>query len=115
MRSFFPTRHAAAKMAARDITWTEVLWVLEAPEVTYAATTGPHAGKKSEINQRGNLYVVTATEPRYDFYDRAKEYPMTAVITVGYRNVEQWTDADARNRDKDTTVTTADGDGDEFI
>lgn len=115
MKTFFPTRHAAAKMAARDISWAEVLWVLAAPEVTYAATTGPHAGKKSEINQRGNLYVVISTEPRFDYYDRERAHPMIAVITVGYRNTNTWTDADVRNRHKDVIDSPVPGDGDEFI
>ena len=99
MRDYFPTKHAVTSMAARDIPWAEVLWVLEQPEVTYSNTSkGPHAGKHTQIHQRGRLYVVVSLIPEYSRHDAAKEHPLYTVVTTGLRTQRQWTNEDARAR-----------------
>lgn len=100
MRDYFPTKHAVASMAARDIPWTEVLWVLEQPEVTYVnRRTKDHTDpRKARVQQRGRLYVVTSETPEFSRHDTAQEHPLYAVLTCGLRRVKQWDDDDARAR-----------------
>lgn len=98
MREYYPTLHANEKMAAREISWAAILDVLAAPEVSYQANHGAHAHVDATIYQRGALYVVAANKPDYSADDEHKDRPFYAVITVGLRSVEQWTDEDAINR-----------------
>ncbi len=100
MRSYFPTKHAAQAMSQRDVTWAEILEVLASPEVVYAGDRGAHAGKDSEIHQRGELYVVVGRKPTFDYYDTGQERPLYAVITVGLRSDRQWNNDDMRRRNQ---------------
>lgn len=103
-KGYYPTKHAVKSMSDRDIGWAEVLWVLAAPEVTYSGAVGKHAGKHTEIHQRGRLYVVVAQHPTFEHFDTSHETPLFAVITVGLRRTQVWTNQDAieRNRDEMT-------------
>lgn len=79
MKDVYPTKHVLEKLATRDVTWGQIVEVVENPEVIY----GPdHRGKK--ILQRGKLSVVVAADG--------------AVVTVLLRSEEQWDDGDARSR-----------------
>lgn len=100
MRDYFPTKHAVSSMAAREIPWAEVLWVLAQPEVTYVnrRTSDNGDDRKARVNQRGRLYVVTSGTPEYSRHDEAKEFQLYAVLTCGLRRTKQWNDEDARAR-----------------
>lgn len=77
---FVPTPHLLEKLKARNVTWAEVVDILERPEVVY----GPdRQGRK--VVQKGDLAVVLATN--------------NAVITVLLRDAENWNDEEARNRE----------------
>jgi hypothetical protein len=93
-------------MSERDVAWSAVLRVLNNTEVSYSNThAGAHAGKTSEVRQADNLYVVVSTKPDYDRHDTDRTSPMYAVITVGLRSQDQWTNEDARRRaQKEETV-----------
>ena len=104
---YFPTRHVVGAMAERNITWAEVLWVLEEPAISYASTTGAHAGKNTCIKQRGSLYVVVANSPTFSHHDTEKAHPMYAVITTGLRRTLVWNNTEAANRIKDNLNTEA--------
>lgn len=97
MPEYFPTKHAVAKMAAREVTWAQVLQVVAAPENTWSGSGGYHRNN-STVMQRGDLYVVVGNTPEYDKFDTAKEHPLVPIITVGLRQQDQWTDDDIRNR-----------------
>lgn len=99
---FYPTRHAAKSMVARNITWAEILDAITAPDVVYESNTGKHAGKNSSTYQKDKLYVIVANEPSYLYYDSDHEWPLRAVITCGLRAQHQWTDAEAIARNNDT-------------
>jgi len=75
----YPTPHLLDKMAARDVTWGEIVKVIERPEVVF----GPdYRGRKTV--QRGELAVVVDSQG--------------AVITVLLKQNEQWNDEQARSR-----------------
>lgn len=75
-QEIYPTKHVLEKLDARDVTWAEIVDVVDHPEVVY----GPdYRGKK--IHQKGDLSVVVA--------------PDGAVLTVLLRDKEQWTDEQA--------------------
>lgn len=77
---FVPTPHLLEKLKARNVTWAEVVDILEHPEVVY----GPdRQGRK--VVQKGDLSVVLA--------------PNNAVITVLLRDAENWDDEAARERE----------------
>ena len=97
--AYYPTKHAVQVMSARDITWAEVLEVLEAPEVLYQNTQRT-THVRSNVHQRGNLFVVSAMTADFDRHDSDQSTPMFAVITVGLRQQRTWCNADvvARNR-----------------
>jgi len=74
-----PTPHLIEKMKARDVTWGEIVGIIEKPAVVF----GPDIqGRK--VYQKGDLAVVVAASG--------------AVITVLLKETEQWTDEQARNR-----------------
>ena len=75
----YPTQHLLEKIKARDVKWAEIMDVIEHPEVVY----GPDRQGRRNF-QRGDLCVVVSGQK--------------AVITVLIRNLDQWTDEDARNR-----------------
>lgn len=77
----YPTQHLLEKMKARDVKWAEVMEVIEKPEVVY----GPDRQGRRNY-QRGDLCVIVSGQ--------------NAVITVLIRNLEQWSDEDARNRNQ---------------
>lgn len=78
-KNIYPTKHVIEKLDARDVTWAEIVDVVDHPEVVY----GPdYRGKK--IHQKGVLSVVVA--------------PDGAVLTVLLRDEQQWTDAHAQAR-----------------
>lgn len=77
----YPTPHLLKSMKSRDVSWGEILEVLENPEVSF----GPD-DRGRYTHQRGNLCVVMAGE--------------RAVITVLLRQEESWTDTEARSRKK---------------
>lgn len=77
----YPTPHLIEKMNARDVTWAEILDVIDHPEVVY----GPDRQGRRNY-QKGDLCVVVTSQK--------------AVVTVLIRNSEQWSDEDARNRNK---------------
>lgn len=99
MADYFPTKHAVQAMAARGVTWAEILQVLDQPEVVYSGSSGAHAGKGTEIRQRDKLYVVVSTTPVFDYYDKAKQTPLLAVVTVGLRTERRWNNDDMLRRD----------------
>lgn len=69
----YPTKHAREQMEARNVTWGEIVDIVEKPEVVY----GPdQRGRK--ICQRGDLSVVVGGDG--------------AIVTVLLREVEQWDD-----------------------
>ena len=79
MSEFRPTKHLLEKMAARNVSWGEIIDVLEHPEVTF----GPdHKGLKTV--QKGDLAVIVSHDG--------------AVITVLLREIEKWTDEQAQQR-----------------
>lgn len=92
---YYPTRHAVTRMADRQISWAEVLEVLTAPEVTYIQARAIGNLSPGRVNQRGDLYAVTSLE-----IEDAGHTDIVAVMTVGLRSQDQWTDEDARNRKK---------------
>lgn len=77
----YPTKHLLEKMQEREITWAEIVDVVDRPEVIY----GPDA-KGKRILQKGELGVVV------DKYGN--------VITALLRQESQWTSEDARKRKK---------------
>ena len=79
MTDYHPTPHLLEKMNARDVTWANIIEVIEKPEVIY----GPDA-KGRRVMQKDNLSVVVAAND--------------AVITVLLRDEEHWDDQKARNR-----------------
>lgn len=78
--NYYPTPHVLEKMTARDVTWGEILDVINQPEVVYYT----HGGVR-KVHQGEKIAVVTAVKDR-------------AVITVLLRSYEQWTDEDVRAR-----------------
>lgn len=79
MNDFVPTNHLLEKMRLRNITWAEIIEVLEKPEVTF----GPDLRGRKTV-QKGDLAVVVSGSG--------------AVITVLLRDADQWTDEDVRDR-----------------
>lgn len=76
---FYPTKHVVEKMKSRNVTWGDILEVLEHPETIY----GPDdQGRKNY--QRGNLCVIAGNDK--------------AVITVLLRQSNQWNDEEATHR-----------------
>lgn len=98
MPDYYPTRHAVEAMAARGVTWAEVLEVLHRTEVSYTQDNDPRYPPDRRVHQYGRLYVVVGTKPTYARSDTAEEHPAFPVITVGLRQTRQWNDADVRNR-----------------
>lgn len=76
---YFPTKHLREKMAARNVTWAEIVDILDMPEVSF----GPDfQGKR--VLQKGDLAVVVGRD--------------NAVITVLLRDADEWDDAQASSR-----------------
>ena len=75
----FPTKHSLEAMAARNVTWGEIVDAVEKPEVSF----GPDERGRM-VHQKGLIAVVVAESG--------------AVITVLLRQGTRWTDEDARNR-----------------
>ena len=98
----YPTRHCVEAMSERDISWSEILQIFAQPDVTYGGSTGAHAHQNSTTYQRGQLYAIIANTPEYGRHDKAKAFPMRAVLTTGLRSTEQWTNGDARSRSNNT-------------
>lgn len=94
---YWPSKHALSSMSKRDISWGQVLEVLNAPEVTYH-NTAPSDGNRGVVHQRGHLFVVTMPTPHRHTDDGV---PVFRVMTVGLRQEDQWSDADVRNRPKE--------------
>ena len=83
----YPTKHVLEKIQARDVTWGEIVEVIEKPEVIY----GPDfRGRK--VLQRGTLTVVLGRDG--------------AVVTVLLRSEEQWDDTDMKTRVKGDAAET---------
>lgn len=97
MKQYYPSKHAVQQMSARDVSWADVLHVLDFPEVKYVnrETDGPG---KAEVHQRGNLYVVVSLEPTKMPRHAESDTDYHAVITVGLRQSDQWNNSDVRNR-----------------
>ena len=66
-------------MRRRDITWADVMRVLDAPEVVYRQNN-----RNGIVHQRGDLAVVVGDD--------------RTVITVLLRATHRWDDTDCRNR-----------------
>lgn len=79
MRMFFPTPHLREKLEAREITWAEIVDVLENPEVAF----GPDAKGRMTV-QKDNLCVVVGRDG--------------GVVTVLLRQQNQWTDEEMKKR-----------------
>ena len=75
--TWYPTRHAVDKMKNRDISWAEVLEIIEHPEVKWI-------DGDSSVYQKGDLAVVVCNDGK--------------IVTVLYRVQDEWTDEDVRNR-----------------
>jgi hypothetical protein len=81
MRDIYPTKHAIETMEARNVSWGEIVSVVENPDVVY----GPdQRGRK--VVQRDDLTVVLGGDG--------------AIVTVLLREVNEWTDEDARGREE---------------
>lgn len=78
----FPTRHLVQRLKDRNITWAEVVEVIDRPDVTF----GPDE-KGYMVLQKGDLGVVVSRQG--------------GVITVLLRDAAQWTDEDVRRRSVD--------------
>ncbi|QWY81877.1 hypothetical protein SEA_HONK_54 [Microbacterium phage Honk] len=76
-----PTRHAAERMAARAVTWEDVLVAVRRG----SGHAHRHGGRTAWRVFYGDLMVVIALD-------------RPLVITVGLRSDEQWSDEDVRNR-----------------
>lgn len=75
----FPTPHLMKRLKDRNITWAEIVEILDSPENVY----GPDfQGRK--VMQKGDLSIVVG--------------PQGAVITVLLRQEDQWNDEAMRNR-----------------
>lgn len=78
-REVFPTKHVLEKMQGRDVTWGEIIDVVNNPQVVY----GPdYRGTKNF--QKGDLCVVVARDG--------------AIVTVLLKSKDEWTDHHAKNR-----------------
>lgn len=76
----YPTHHLLEKMKGRDISWKDIVAVIETADVVY----GPdHKGRY--VHQKGNLSVVATREG--------------AVITALLKRDHKWDDKDARGRE----------------
>ncbi len=87
-KDIHPTPHLIDSMQARNVTWGEIVEIVNNPEVVY----GPDPEGRS-IMQKGRLSVVVS-------YDGA-------VITVLLRQNKKWNNDQAGNRDgqQDQTYT----------
>lgn len=84
MRHFenpFPTPHLIERLRKRNITWAEVVDILDKPDVVY----GPDPQGRRTM-QKNDLCVVVSDKG--------------AVITVLLRQDEQWNDEEVRQRIK---------------
>lgn len=79
MGAFYPTKHLIEKLDAREITWSEIVDILDHPEVIY----GPD-NRGRRVMQRSDLSIVVGRDG--------------AVITALLRSSEQWTDEEAKRR-----------------
>lgn len=75
----YPTKHVREQMEARDVTWGEIVDIVEHPEVVY----GPDP-KGRKIVQKGDLSIVLA--------------PDGAIVTVLLREETAWDNEQARAR-----------------
>lgn len=76
---FTPTNHVREKMKTRDVTWGEIVDVLENPECVY----GPdYKGRKTV--QKGDLCVIVGKD--------------NVIVTVLFRDEANWTDHDMQQR-----------------
>lgn len=94
---YFATRHAMQQMQLRGVTWSEVVDVLNNAEVTYKQGGDPTVNQHATVFQAGKLFVVRADTAEYLEHDGSWRY---AVLTVGLRSQEQWSDKDVRDRSK---------------
>jgi len=78
---YYPSRHVLEKMAARDVSWAEVLTVLTDPEQTW---TSFNPRGRVTVSQRGDLAVVSADNG--------------TIITILLRSQSEWSDADVQKR-----------------
>lgn len=77
-----PSKHAIEMMTSRDITWEQVLETVTNAHVTYSS-------RGDQMFQRDKVAVVTT---------RPLSNGVRLVKTVLLREVEQWSDDDARAR-----------------
>lgn len=80
-QDYFPTKHLLEKLSARNVTWAEIVDIVEHPDVVY----GPDIQGRRTL-QRGELCVIVGKD--------------NAVLTVLLRNADQWDDDQARDRKK---------------
>ena len=76
-----PTPHLIEKMNARNVTWAEIVDILDHPEVVY----GPDA-RGRRVHQKDDLSVVASKNGD--------------VITVLLRQTDEWTNEDAQERSR---------------
>lgn len=79
--SLYPSRHAAERMAAREVTWEDVLTAVRRG----SGHEHRHGGRSAWRVFYGDLMVVLGMD-------------RPIVVTVGLRSDEQWTDEDVRKR-----------------
>jgi hypothetical protein len=88
------TKHAREKMAERDLTFQEVVDVLKLPELV-TTTHAPGYARPNQKPQRkyfkGEICLVVAEE---EFRGEV----LLTVITVLWRNQEQWSSEQMRGR-----------------
>lgn len=77
----FPTKHALEKMQGRDVTWGEIIDVVNNPEVVY----GPDF-RGAKNYQKGDLCVIVARDG--------------AIVTVLLKSQNEWNDTHAKSRKK---------------
>lgn len=78
-KEFYPTPHLIENLEKRNVTWSEIVDILDKPDVSY----GPDVRGRM-VHQKGDLSVVVARD--------------NSVITVLLRSAETWSNEDARKR-----------------
>lgn len=77
----YPTKHLIEKLEERNITWAEIVEIIDNPEVVY----GPDPQGRRTM-QKGDLCVIVGRDG--------------GVITTLLRDAEQWDAQKARDRKK---------------